>query len=68
MTLDSAWSSVNGTILTGPLENGFNYIGNATAVAPKPVDLGGKTKPSQGKSWSWSVPGSSITVLQFNLS
>jgi len=66
VTLESQWDEVNGTIITGPDPNGFNYKNNQTALIPVPVDLSASTTSTNG-SWSWNVPAYSITVLQFNL-
>jgi len=66
VNVESAWMSVNGTILTNPSLNAFNYINNATAVVPVPLKLN-STTPSFNETWVWIVPGWSITVLQFNL-
>lgn len=65
--LESGWTSVNGTIITGDDLNGFNYKNNATAISSQPLDLKGNTKPRRGGDWKWSVPGYSITVLQFDM-
>ncbi|RDW71039.1 hypothetical protein BP6252_07602 [Coleophoma cylindrospora] len=64
--LESAWTSVNGTIITNPDPNGYNYKNNATAITPVPLNLT-STTPSGNGSWEWNVPAYSITVLQFDL-
>ncbi|KAL3425240.1 alpha-N-arabinofuranosidase A [Phlyctema vagabunda] len=62
--LETAWSSVNGTIITGPDPNGFNYRNNQTAIVPIPLNLTSST-PSVDGEWTWNVPSYSITVLEF---
>ncbi|KAI9806545.1 MAG: hypothetical protein M1833_003732 [Piccolia ochrophora] len=63
--LDSPYNNVNGTILTGEL-NDYNYKNNQTAVVPRPVNYTGETSNSDGV-FSWEVPPYSLTVLQFDL-
>jgi alpha-N-arabinofuranosidase len=67
VTLESKWKSVNGTIITHPDPNGFNYKNNQTAIVPEALKLGGASKPPKKGAWTWSVPAYSITVLQFDL-
>ena len=63
--IDTDWSSVNGTILTAPDLNDFNFRNNQTAVVPKPLDLPSNATTSNG-TFVWNVPAFSITVLQFD--
>ena len=60
---DRPYSAVNGTILTDADLDAFNYKDNATAVVPVPVAFGAEGTPS---SFSWDVPGWSVSVLQFD--
>lgn len=65
VALDTTYSSVNGTILTAPDPNAFNFRNNQTAVVPRPLNL---TAPVAGNgSFVWNVPAYSITVLQVDV-
>lgn len=66
LDFDTSYTSVNGTILTNPDVNGFNYRNNATAIVPVAVDLPSSTNQT-GTTFEWGVPAFSITVLQFQL-
>jgi len=63
------YHSVNGTILTAPDLNSYNYINNMTVVTPQPIDFSGSNSSSsygtQG-TFQWDVPKFSVNVLQFN--
>ncbi|KAI9719501.1 MAG: hypothetical protein M1828_006208 [Chrysothrix sp. TS-e1954] len=60
---DTSYTSVNGTILTSGSLNDLNTLDHPKAVVPKPASV-----PTQsGKSFTWSVPAFSLTVLQFNI-
>ena len=52
--IESGWTSVNGTIMTNPDINGFNYKNNATAITPQPLYLTSTT--SGNGNWTWNVP------------
>ncbi|KAL9111959.1 MAG: hypothetical protein Q9227_003579 [Pyrenula ochraceoflavens] len=68
-TLNTPYSSVNGTILTNPDLNAFNYKNNQTAVVPVPFTPGssaaGNSTGGTG-NFEWDVPAFSISVVQFN--
>jgi alpha-N-arabinofuranosidase len=53
--LESAWRSVNGTIISNPDPNGYNFKNNATAITPLPLNLT-STKPNAKGDWTWNVP------------
>lgn len=68
INIPQAYTSVNGTILTGADLNSYNYIYNQTEVVPQPLNI--SSAPSAyGKngSFQWDVPRFSLTVLQFDL-
>lgn len=65
VSIESAWSAVNGTIIIGEL-NGYNYLNNQTEVVPVPLNIS-STAHAANESWAWDVPAYSITVLQFQL-
>jgi alpha-N-arabinofuranosidase len=54
VNIESTWTSVNGTIITNPDPNGFNYKNNATAIIPQPLNLTSTT--SGNGTWNWDVP------------
>ncbi|KAI9814218.1 MAG: hypothetical protein M1827_003384 [Pycnora praestabilis] len=64
--LDQPYTNVNGTIITNPDPNAYNYRNNQTAIIPTPLSLSLATQ-SGGMNFTWDVPGFSITVLQFDL-
>lgn len=66
LNLDATYTGVNGTILTDPDLNAFNFRNNQTAVVPVPV-TGLPAMGSGAKNFSWDVPAYSITVLQFDM-
>ena len=51
VSLNSKWSSVNGTIITNPDVNGIKYKNNATAITPQPLNM---TSSTLGVDGSWS--------------
>jgi alpha-N-arabinofuranosidase len=55
VAIETPWTSVNGTIITNPDVNGFNYKNNATAITPQPLNLTSTTPGSNG-IWTWNVP------------
>jgi alpha-N-arabinofuranosidase len=55
VTIESQWSTVNGTIITNPDPNSFNYKSNATALSPQPLNLT-STEPGANGVWAWAVP------------
>jgi len=64
------YGAVNGTILTAPDLNSYNYIDNMTVVYPQPIDFGGAGQTGYqagGGEFSWDVPRFSVNVLQFDL-
>ncbi|KAF1991766.1 glycoside hydrolase family 51 protein [Aulographum hederae CBS 113979] len=63
--IDAAWSTVNATILTSPDVDISNSRDELTAIVPKPVVFPEGLRAGNG-SFTWDVPGFSITVLQFN--
>ena len=65
LDIDTSYSRVNGTILTAPDPNYYNYINNQTAVIPTPINISSTGSPD-GK-FMWKVPRFSISVLQFDL-
>jgi len=65
VTLDAAFKSVNGTILTAVDLNSFNFIQNQTEVVPAPINF--TAGYSGAGDWTWSVPKFSVSVLQFDL-
>jgi len=65
VVIDAAYSGVNGTIITYPDLNGYNYLNNQTAIVPKPIE--GLSSHSGNGSFEWDVPKFSISVLQFDL-
>ena len=76
VNLPQPYRSVNGTILTAPDLNSYNYIHNQTEVVLRPLNLttpapsaygyGGNGASNNG-SFQWNVPRYSSTVLQFDL-
>lgn len=56
----------NGTIITNPDVNGFNYRGNQTAITPQPIALPGNATVND-RMVVWDVPAFSISVLQFDI-
>lgn len=73
LNFDTAFTSVNGTVLTNEDLLAFNYVNNATAVVPVPIEglpQGSNSTAPYGNStvsWTWEVPKWSINVLQFDL-
>ncbi|MCJ1310351.1 hypothetical protein MMC25_004015 [Agyrium rufum] len=65
VNFDLPFNSVNGTILTNPDLNAFNYLYNSTAVVSVPVTFPAGTNTT-GQTFTWGVPPYSINVLQFN--
>ncbi|CZT42944.1 related to Probable alpha-N-arabinofuranosidase A [Rhynchosporium secalis] len=64
--LEHKWATVNGTILSAPDKNNFNYKNNATEILPRPLNLT-QNRADHNNGWTWNVPAYSITVLQFNV-
>lgn len=69
VSIDAAYSKVNGTIMQNGDINGFNYVNNQTAIVPFPLGGNGTALPAKSSNGSfiWNVPLHSITVLQFDL-
>ena len=53
--VESSWTSVNGTIMSNPDPNGFNFKNNATAIVPRQLNLT-RSYPVGNGSWTWNVP------------
>lgn len=64
ISLDASFTGVNGTSITAPSLQSFNFLHNQTVVFPKAIeDL---PAPSGNASqFVWNVPAFSINVLQF---
>jgi alpha-N-arabinofuranosidase len=65
--IDATYFSVNGTILTNPDLQGFNYFNNQTAIVPRPIEGLMSNSTSGNGTFQWSVPAYSVSVLQFDL-
>jgi len=55
VSVESSWTTVNGTIITNPDLNSFNYKNNATAITPQPLNLTSSGAGLNG-TWTWDVP------------
>ncbi|KAL7272648.1 hypothetical protein RUND412_004537 [Rhizina undulata] len=55
--------TVNGTVLTSAVRNGFNYLDNQTAISPAALEFAAVG----GDTWTWDVPAASIIVLEFSV-
>ena len=65
--LTQQFKDVNGTILTAPDLNSYNYIDNQTVVVPLPIsNLNSSSSSGPQGTFQWDVPSFSLSVLQFN--
>lgn len=62
INLDIPIKAANGTILHSDDELAFNYLGNATAVAP--VEFRVKSTAIKGETLRYELPGLSVVVLE----
>lgn len=68
---DSSFTSVNGTQITAPSLESFNYIDNQTVVTTSTITdlptLSAQSGSGNNTKFMWGVPAFSINVLQFEL-
>jgi len=67
VNMDVAYDAVNGTIMTDPDVNVYNTRQQQSAIVPVAAEIVDDGAKCADETFAWTVPGYSVTVLEFHL-